>query len=109
MGNAENVIWRELKEKIKAERGAKCELCGSLGKLDLHHIISRKNNQTFYTIASLQGGMAKDTGAEFSSAPWDVRAGVVSFMTAIAYSKNVKANYQKQYILFFLSQLFKYR
>ena len=43
MGNAENASWRELKEKIKAERGAKCELCGSLGKLDLHHIISRKN------------------------------------------------------------------
>ncbi len=43
MGNAENVTWRELKEKIKAERGAKCEQCGSPGKLDLHHIISRKN------------------------------------------------------------------
>ena len=43
MGNAENVTWRELKEKIKAIRGAKCEWCGSLGKLDLHHIISRKN------------------------------------------------------------------
>jgi group II intron reverse transcriptase/maturase len=43
MGNAENVTWRELKEKIKAERGAKCEQCGSLGKLDLHHIVSRKN------------------------------------------------------------------
>jgi group II intron reverse transcriptase/maturase len=43
MGNAENVTWRELKEKIKAERGAKCEWCGSLGKLDLHHIISQKN------------------------------------------------------------------
>jgi RNA-directed DNA polymerase len=43
MGNAENVTWRELKEKIKAIRGAKCEWCGSLGKLDLHHIIPRKN------------------------------------------------------------------
>ena len=43
MGNAENVAWRELKEKIKAIRGAKCEWCGNLGKLDLHHIISRKN------------------------------------------------------------------
>ena len=43
MGNAENVTWRELKEEIKAERGAQCEECGSLGKLDLHHIISRKN------------------------------------------------------------------
>ena len=41
MGNAENVTWRELKEKIQAERGAKCEWCGSLGKLDLHHIVSR--------------------------------------------------------------------
>ncbi|MGB5635176.1 MAG: HNH endonuclease signature motif containing protein [Waterburya sp.] len=43
MGNAENVTWRELKEKIKAIRGAKCECCGGLGKLDLHHIIPRKN------------------------------------------------------------------
>lgn len=42
MGNAENVTWRELKETIKAERGAKCEQCGSLGKLDLHHITPRK-------------------------------------------------------------------
>jgi hypothetical protein len=43
MGNAENATWRELKEEIKAQRGAKCEWCGSLGKLDLHHVISRKN------------------------------------------------------------------
>ncbi len=43
MGNAENVTWRELKEKIKAERGAKCSQCGSPGKLDLHHITPRKN------------------------------------------------------------------
>lgn len=43
MGNAENVTWRELKENIKAERGAKCEECGTLGKLDLHHINSRKH------------------------------------------------------------------
>lgn len=43
MGNAENVTWRELKEKIKAIRGAKCECCGALGKLDLHHIVPRKN------------------------------------------------------------------
>ncbi|NEP15205.1 MAG: group II intron reverse transcriptase/maturase [Symploca sp. SIO2C1] len=43
MGNAANSQWRELKENIKAERGAKCELCGSLKNLDLHHIIARKN------------------------------------------------------------------
>jgi RNA-directed DNA polymerase len=43
MGNAENVTWRELKEKIKAERGAKCECCGALGKRDLHHIKPRKS------------------------------------------------------------------
>lgn len=43
MGNAENVAWRELQEKIKAIRGAKCECCGALGKLDLHHIVPRKN------------------------------------------------------------------
>ena len=42
-GNADNAQWRELKEKIKAERGAKCERCGSLNHLDLHHIISRKD------------------------------------------------------------------
>ena len=42
MGHAENVTWRELKEKIKAIRGAKCECCGALGKLDLHHIVPRK-------------------------------------------------------------------
>jgi hypothetical protein len=43
MGNAENVTWRELKEKIKAQRGAQCEKCGSPGKLDLHHIKPRKS------------------------------------------------------------------
>ena len=36
MGNATNSSWRELKESIKAERGAKCQLCGSLKNLDLH-------------------------------------------------------------------------
>ena len=43
MGNATNSQWRELKESVKAERGAKCEICGSLNKLDLHHMIPRKN------------------------------------------------------------------
>ncbi len=43
MGNATNSQWRELKQSIKAERGAKCELCGSVNNLDLHHIIARKN------------------------------------------------------------------
>lgn len=42
IGNAMNSQWRELKESIKAERGAKCEICGSLNNLDLHHIIARK-------------------------------------------------------------------
>ena len=42
-GNADNAQWRELKEKIKAQRGAKCECCGRLNHLDLHHIISRKD------------------------------------------------------------------
>ncbi|HAS41455.1 MAG TPA: group II intron reverse transcriptase/maturase [Microscillaceae bacterium] len=42
-GNAENAAWRELKEKIKAERGAKCEWCGNQDQLDLHHIIARKD------------------------------------------------------------------
>lgn len=41
-GNARNTQWRELKEAIKAERGAKCELCGSTDNLDLHHIIARR-------------------------------------------------------------------
>ena len=41
-GNADNAQWRELKEKIKAKRGAFCEWCGSLSNLDLHHIIARK-------------------------------------------------------------------
>ena len=42
-GNADNAQWRELKEKIKAKRGAFCEWCGSLSNLDLHHIIARKD------------------------------------------------------------------
>ena len=41
-GNADNAQWRELKEKIKAERGARCEQCGSVSHLDLHHIVARK-------------------------------------------------------------------
>ncbi|MEL7039630.1 MAG: group II intron reverse transcriptase/maturase [Cyanobacteria bacterium J06592_8] len=43
-GNADNAQWRELKQKIKAERGAKCEQCGSVNHLDLHHIVARKHN-----------------------------------------------------------------
>lgn len=42
-GNANNSQWRELKEIIKAERGAKCETCGSTENLDLHHIQPRKH------------------------------------------------------------------
>lgn len=43
LGNAENnEEWRELKEQIKAERGAKCELCGSKENLDLHHLKARR-------------------------------------------------------------------
>jgi len=36
-GNAENEKWREIKAQAKAERGAKCERCGSRENLDLHH------------------------------------------------------------------------
>ncbi len=36
-GNAENERWREIKAQAKAERGAKCERCGSRENLDLHH------------------------------------------------------------------------
>lgn len=42
LGNAFNEQWRELKEEIKAERGAKCALCGSQDQLDLHHIKARR-------------------------------------------------------------------
>ena len=42
VGNAENSQWRELKETIIAERAAKCEICGSTEKLDLHYIKARK-------------------------------------------------------------------
>lgn len=43
LGNAENnEEWRELKEEIKAERGAKCDLCGSTENLDLHHLKARR-------------------------------------------------------------------
>ncbi|MBR8840871.1 MAG: group II intron reverse transcriptase/maturase [Stigonema ocellatum SAG 48.90 = DSM 106950] len=38
LGNADNEHWRELKEEILAERGAKCAACGSTEQLDLHHI-----------------------------------------------------------------------
>jgi RNA-directed DNA polymerase len=38
LGNAENnEQWREIKALVKAERGAKCERCGSPVNLDLHH------------------------------------------------------------------------
>jgi RNA-directed DNA polymerase len=43
LGNAENnEDWRELKEEIKAERGAKCDLCGSKENLDLHHLQAQR-------------------------------------------------------------------
>ena len=34
--------WVELRNSIIEERGCKCEVCGKEGKIDLHHIISRK-------------------------------------------------------------------
>ena len=38
LGNAENnERWREIKAQVKAERGAKCERCGSPVNLALHH------------------------------------------------------------------------
>lgn len=43
LGNADNSQWRELKETIKAERGAKCEVCLSTINLDLHHVKARKS------------------------------------------------------------------
>jgi len=54
LGNAENnEVWREIKARseaerrsgfseIKAERGAKCEICGRDDSLDLHHIKARR-------------------------------------------------------------------
>jgi RNA-directed DNA polymerase len=42
LGNAENDEWRELKEEIIAERGAKCAVCGCTEGLDLHHIKARR-------------------------------------------------------------------
>ena len=42
-GNAENnERWREIKAQVKAERGAKCERCGSTVQLDLHHRHARR-------------------------------------------------------------------
>jgi group II intron reverse transcriptase/maturase len=43
LGNAKNNEQRrELKEEIKAERGAACERCGSTVNLDLHHRQARR-------------------------------------------------------------------
>jgi len=42
LGNADNEIWRVIKAEVKAERGARCELCGSRANLDLHHIKAKK-------------------------------------------------------------------
>ena len=43
LGNAENnEAWREIKAEVKAERGAKCEICGNHVNLDLHHIKARR-------------------------------------------------------------------
>jgi RNA-directed DNA polymerase len=43
LGNAENnERWRMIKEKVKAERGSKCEVCGAQEQLELHHIQARR-------------------------------------------------------------------
>ena len=42
LGNAVNDQWRELKEEIIAEFGAKCAICGCTEALDLHHIKARR-------------------------------------------------------------------
>jgi RNA-directed DNA polymerase len=43
LGNAHNnEKWRVVKEEVMAERGAKCECCGSTVNLDLHHIKARR-------------------------------------------------------------------
>jgi 5-methylcytosine-specific restriction endonuclease McrA len=43
LGNANNnEDWRKLKEEIKAERGARCDLCSSKENLDLHHLQARR-------------------------------------------------------------------
>jgi group II intron reverse transcriptase/maturase len=43
VGNAENnEEWRAIKAEVKAERGAKCELCGNQMNLDLHHLKARR-------------------------------------------------------------------
>lgn len=46
LGNAKNDQWRELKEEIMAECGAKCIACGSTARLDLHHIKARRTGGT---------------------------------------------------------------
>lgn len=46
LGNAENDEWRELKEEVKAEHGAKCAICECTKKLDLHHLIARRSGGT---------------------------------------------------------------
>jgi len=44
LGNAENnERWREIKAQVKAERGARCERCGSTVALDLHHRHARRS------------------------------------------------------------------
>ena len=42
LGNAENDSWRELKEEVLAEHGAKCAVCGCTKELDLHHLKARR-------------------------------------------------------------------
>jgi uncharacterized protein YlaI len=42
LGNAQNDEWRKLQEEIKAERKAKCAVCGSTDDLDLHQIKARR-------------------------------------------------------------------
>jgi len=43
LGNAENnEVWREMKAQVQAERGARCERCGTTVHLDLHHRQARR-------------------------------------------------------------------
>jgi 5-methylcytosine-specific restriction endonuclease McrA len=37
-----NEVWREIKAQVKAERGARCERCGTTVHLDLHHRQARR-------------------------------------------------------------------
>ncbi len=39
-GSAE---WQEVRERLKAQRGERCETCGNRGRVILHHIVERKD------------------------------------------------------------------